>query len=213
MGNPFDPMNIILLVFAVVAFIRLRSALGKRTGNEDPLNNKTNFKFNNFKKLKQAKESDTTSLNSKDEILNYLSVSDKSFTQQSFIEGSKKAYEMVVQNYAMGDLSSIRDFISGEVYDGFAEAIELRNKLKQKLFNDVIEFDSVEIEDATLLKDMVQIQVVFETKMISYGVNSDEEVIEGNKDSPQVIKDNWIFQKSIRSKDPGWELISTNADD
>lgn len=213
MGNPFDPMNIILLVFAVVAFIRLRSALGKRTGNEDPLNNKTNFKFNNFKKLKQAKESDTTSLNSKDEILNYLSVSDKSFTQQSFIEGSKKAYKMVVQNYAMGDLSSIRDFISGEVYDGFAEAIELRNKLKQKLFNDVIEFDSVEIEDATLLKDMVQIQVVFETKMISYGVNSDEEVIEGNKDSPQVIKDNWIFQKSIRSKDPGWELISTNADD
>ena len=213
MGNPFDPMNIILLVFAVIAFIRLRSALGKRTGNEDPLNNKTNFKFNNFKKPKQAKESDTNSLNSKDEILNYLSVSDKSFTQQSFIEGSKKAYEMVVQNYAMGDLSSIKDFISNEVYDGFAEAIELRNKLKQKLFNNVIEFDSVEIENATLLKDMVQIQVVFETKMISYGMNSDEEVIEGNKDSPQVIKDNWIFQKSIRSKDPGWELISTNADD
>ena len=205
--------NIILLVFAVVAFIRLRSALGKRTGNEDPLNNKTNFKFNNLKKTKQTKQSDAISLNSKDEILNYLSVSDKSFTQQSFIEGSKKAYEMIVQNYAMGNLSSIKDFISGDVYDGFAEAIELRNKLKQKLFNDVIEFDSVEIKDATLLKDMVQIQVVFETKMISYGMNSDEELIEGNKDSPQVIKDTWIFQKSIRSKDPGWELISTNADD
>ena len=213
MGNPFDPMNIILLVFAVVAFIRLRSALGKRTGNEDPLNNKSNFKFNNFKKPKQTKQSDAISLNSKDEILNYLSVSDKSFTQQSFIEGSKKAYEMIVQNYAMGNLSSIKDFISVDVYDGFAEAIELRNKLKQKLFNDVIEFDSVEIKDATLLKDMVQIQVVFETKMISYGMNSDEELIEGNKDSPQVIKDTWIFQKSIRSKDPGWELISTNADD
>ena len=213
MGNPFDPMNIILLVFAVVAFIRLRSALGKRTGNEDSLNNKTNFKFNNLKKTKQTKQSDAISLNSKDEILNYLSVSDNSFTQQSFIEGSKKAYEMIVQNYAMGNLSSIKDFISVDVYDGFAEAIELRNKLKQKLFNDVIEFDSVEIKDATLLKDMVQIQVVFETKMISYGMNSDEELIEGNKDSPQVIKDTWIFQKSIRSKDPGWELISTNADD
>ena len=145
MGNPFDPMNIILLVFAVVAFIRLRSALGKRTGNEDPLNNKTNFKFNNLKKTKQTKQSDAISLNSKDEILNYLSVSDKSFTQQSFIEGSKKAYEMIVQNYAMGNLSSIKDFISGDVYDGFAEAIELRNKLKQKLFNDVIEFDSVAV--------------------------------------------------------------------
>ena len=29
MGNPFDPMNIILLVFAVVAFIRLRATLEK----------------------------------------------------------------------------------------------------------------------------------------------------------------------------------------
>ena len=43
MGNPFDPMNIILLVFAVVAFIRLRATLGKRTGNEDPLDNKNIF--------------------------------------------------------------------------------------------------------------------------------------------------------------------------
>ena len=37
MGNPFDPMNILLVVFAVVAFVRLRSSLGKRTGNEEPL--------------------------------------------------------------------------------------------------------------------------------------------------------------------------------
>ena len=37
MGNPFDPMNILLVVFAVVAFIRLRTTLGKRTGNEEPL--------------------------------------------------------------------------------------------------------------------------------------------------------------------------------
>ena len=43
MGNPFDPMNIILLVFAVVAFIRIRATLGKRTGNEDPLDNKNIF--------------------------------------------------------------------------------------------------------------------------------------------------------------------------
>ena len=91
MGNPFDPMNIILLVFAVVAFIRLRSALGKRTGNEDPLNNKTNFKFNNFKKPKKTKQSDAISLNSKDEILNYLSVSDKSFYSAKFYRGLKES--------------------------------------------------------------------------------------------------------------------------
>ena len=44
MGNPFDPMNILLVVFAVVAFIRLRSTLGKRTGNEEPLGLKETLK-------------------------------------------------------------------------------------------------------------------------------------------------------------------------
>ena len=38
-------------------------------------------------------------------------------------------------------------------------------------------------------------------------------IIEGNKDSPQVIKDIWVFQKPLKSKNPAWELISTNPDD
>ena len=38
-------------------------------------------------------------------------------------------------------------------------------------------------------------------------------IIEGNKDSPQVIKDIWVFQKPLKSKNPAWELILTNPDD
>ena len=37
MGNPFDPLNLILFLIAVVGFIRLRMILGRRTGNEDPI--------------------------------------------------------------------------------------------------------------------------------------------------------------------------------
>ena len=37
MGNPFDPLNVILFLIAVFGFIRLRMILGRRTGNEDPL--------------------------------------------------------------------------------------------------------------------------------------------------------------------------------
>jgi len=54
---------------------------------------------------------------------------------------------------------------------------------------------------------------MFEAKMISYGEDSTGNVIEGNKDSPQVIKDIWIFQRPIKSRTPAWELISTNPDD
>ena len=103
-GGPV--LYILFLVTLFIWFIIFSKYLATTYNNK-------NWIKNNFKKPKQIKQTDAISLNSKDEILNYLSVSDKSFTQQSFIEGSKKAYEMIVQNYAMGNLSSIKDFISG----------------------------------------------------------------------------------------------------
>tara|TARA_B100000214_G_scaffold1293_1_gene965 strand:+ start:203 stop:844 length:642 start_codon:yes stop_codon:yes gene_type:complete len=213
MGNPFDPMNIILLVFAIVAFIRLRATLGKRTGNEEPLDNRSVFQSKNSKKVNDEVFDDKFIPQSKDEILDYMSSNEKNFSQEIFLDGSKNAYKMIVENYASGNLEPIKSFISKEVYDGFSEAISSRDELKQKLHNEVVEFNSVEITDATLEKNIVQLKVMFEAKMISYGEDSTGNVIEGNKDSPQVIKDIWIFQRTIKSKTPAWELISTNPDD
>jgi len=213
MGNPFDPMNIILLVFAIVAFIRLRATLGKRTGNEEPLDNRSVFQSKNSKKVNDEVFDDKFIPQSKDEILDYMSSNEKNFSQEIFLDGSKNAYKMIVENYASGNLEPIKSFISKEVYDGFSEAISSRDELKQKLYNEVVEFNSVEITDATLEKNIVQLKVMFEAKMISYGEDSTGNVIEGNKDSPQVIKDIWIFQRTIKSKTPAWELISTNPDD
>ena len=213
MGNPFDPMNIILLVFAVVAFIRLWATLGKRTGNEDPLDNKNIFQPKRNRDTNNFEKTENSIPHSKEEILDYLTLNDKNFTQESFLEGSKNAYKMIVQNYASGDLNSIKDFIGKEVYDGFSKAISSRDELKQKLFNEVVEFNLVDIIDATLDKNTVQIKVNFETKIISYGEDSTGQIIEGNKDSPQVIKDIWVFQKPLKSKNPAWELILTNPDD
>lgn len=213
MGNPFDPMNIILLVFAVVAFIRLRATLGKRTGNEDPLDNRSIFQPKNPKNVNDADLNDKFIPQSKEEILDYMSSSDKNFSKEIFLDGSRNAYKMIVENYASGNLEPIESFISKEVYEGFSEAISSRGELKQKLHNEVVEFNSVEIIDATLETNIIQLKVMFEAKMISYGEDSTGNVIEGNKDSPQVIKDIWIFQRPIKSRTPAWELISTNPDD
>ena len=139
-------------MFAVVAFIRLRATLGKRTGNEDPLDNKNIFQPNKNRNTNNFEKTENPIPHSKEEILDYLTQNDKNFTQESFLEGSKNAYKMIVQNYASGDLNSIKDFIGKEVYDGFSEAISSRDELKQKLFNEVVEFSLVDIIDAKLDK-------------------------------------------------------------
>ena len=133
-------------------------------------------------------------------------------TQIHFQESNSKTGDKN-QALAAGVLTSMIAGIGKEVYDGFSEAISSRNELKQKLFNEVVEFNLVDIIDAKLDKNTAQIKVNFETKIISYGEDSTGQIIEGNKDSPQVIKDIWVFQKPLKSKNPAWELISTNPDD
>ena len=212
MGNPFDPMNILLVVFAVVAFVRLRSSLGKRTGNEEPLagHQSTSYKKNG---KEDGLDSGQDMRISSEAILNQLSKSDSSFTQENFISGAKSAYEMIIMAYAGEDLKDVRQFLSKDVYSGFSSAVKLRVKSGQKLFNEIVSFDAVEIKSASIIEDKAEIIVSFETKIISYAIDSKEQTIEGNQDSPQSISDIWVFERSIKSRDPNWLLISTNLDD
>ena len=211
MGNPFDPMNILLVVFAVVAFIRLRSTLGKRTGNEEPLGLKETLKVKQNGKAKPF-SSDETYKPSTDEVLSQISKKDKNFKEDSFLSGAQSVYQMIIKSYAAGDLKDVKQFLGKDVYSGFLSAIDSRIKQKQKLFNELINFDSIEIKEAAIIDDNVEITVSFETKIISYATDKDGQTIEGNQDSPQSITDTWVFEKSINSKDPNWILVSTNPD-
>ena len=212
MGNPFDPMNILLVVFAVVAFIRLRSTLGKRTGNEEPLG---------YKKTPAAKQSNEINSFSSDktaklptqEVLSQITKKDKNFTQESFLSGAKSVYQMIIKSYALGDLEDVKQFLGKDVYLGFLSAVDSRIKSEHKLFNELINFDSVEISEAGIIGGNFEITVSFKTKIISYATNKDGQTIEGNQDSPQSITDTWVFEKSINSQDPNWVLVSTNPDD
>ena len=212
MGNPFDPMNILLVVFAVVAFVRLRSSLGKRTGNEEPLAGRqsTPYKKNGKEGVPDSIQETKMSL---EDVLNQLSKFDNSFTQETFINGAKSVYEMIIMAYAGGDLKDVKQFLSKDVYSGFSSAVKTRVKSGQKLFNEIVGFDSVEIKSASITEETVELIVSFETKIISYAIDSKEQTIEGNQDSPQSITDIWVFERSIKSRDPNWLLISTNLDD
>ncbi len=212
MGNPFDPMNIILVLFAVVAFVRLRAALGKRTGNEDPLNEGKTIRSQFHEKTKAPVPKEETTM-STEEVLKQLSTNDKNFSASSFTDGAKNAYKMIVTAYAEGDLKQVKSFLSKDVYGGFSAAIQSRKKSEQELFNEIVGFNEVSINKAILLERKIEITVLFETKIISYATDKSGQTIEGNQDSPQNINDVWVFEKSIKGADTSWLLISTGADD
>ena len=159
MGNPFDPFNLILFLIAVVGFIRLRMILGRRTGNEDPLRqNKYASRVSaDIESLTKPKEK--KSLKTKEDILLFLSSEIPGFSSESFVDGASNAYEMILKNYADGNLKTIKNIISKDVYDGFNEAIKERKNKNKQLVNELIAFDKSDIIDAKIERKNVLLTV------------------------------------------------------
>ena len=76
---------------------------------------------------------------------------DKNFKEDSFLSGAKSVYQMIIKSYAAGDLKDVKQFLGKDVYSGFLSAINSRIKEEQKLFNELINFDSIEIKEALSL--------------------------------------------------------------
>ena len=54
--------------------------------------------------------------------------------------------------------------------------------------------------------------VEFYTRIISYAVDKNEAIIEGNKDNPHSVIDYWTFKKVLKDKSPIWMLITTESE-
>ena len=212
MGNPFDPLNLILFLIAVVGFIRLRMILGRRTGNEDPLSqnkyaSRVSADIEALSKSRQMKQP-----KNKDDVLQFLSNEFPEFNKESFIDGASNAYEMILKDYADGDLKSIKNIISKDVYDGFNEAIIERKNNNKKLVNELIAFDKSDIIGAKIERKSALLTVEFYSRIITYVLDENNQVIEGSKDNPISVIDQWTFKKALKDKSPSWQLISTQSE-
>jgi len=138
---------------------------------------------------------------------------DASFEPDSFVSGAKLAYEMIVNAFADGDKKTLKSLLSKEVYGGFAEAIDERVANGEKIQSSFVGIEEANIVGADMQKDETQIIVRFKSQLISATLDKDGNIIDGDlKDVAEKI-DVWTFARSLKSRDPNWKLIGTEAED
>ncbi len=143
--------------------------------------------------------------------LHQVKRADKSFDEDQFVEGSRTAFEWVIDAFAQGDAKTLRPLLSNDVYGDFAGAIEERESAGQ-----VLETTLVGITDAQIIEAELQGRTAFVTiKFVSEQVNvvrdSDGEVVEGDPNHATKITDIWTFARNTRSRDPDWTLVATRS--
>ena len=209
---------------AAFLIIRLRSVLGKRTGNEKKHGENISVGLKQINKdfqNKQLKEANNINKNLKisEDIrdknikskINKLIELDPHFNYKEFLKGAKIAFERIVQNYSSGDVKKIKNILSPEIFKSFSNAAELRKKKKQVLEHTLISFKTAEIKDILFNTTIVSIVVKYVTEQVNTVKNAKGETIDGNSDYVENHNDLWTFSRNIKSSNPNWTLIVTET--
>ena len=185
-----------LIIFAAIAvFIiyRLRSVLGKRTGFQK--NTKQQEKEFIKKDTKPPKDK-IPQLKESEKKLETIYMKVDSFDHKVFLEGAKKAFEIIITAFNKGDKKTLNSLVSKDVYNIFETAIDSgSNNPNSQFYSLVVEG----IEDAKVESGKITIAVNFISEQI---LGNNEENIIKNKDT-------WVFEKPESSTGPSWTLVST----
>lgn len=183
-----------IIIFAAIAgFIiyRLRSVLGKRTGFQKDLSQN---KPQQDKKTETKKEIPSLLDNQLKLQEVYKNVTD--FDHKQFIEGAKKAFEIIITSFNNGDKKNLKNLVSKDVYTAFEKAIDdKQNDPSSQFYSLIVE----SIEDAKVDSDTISISINFISEQM---LGDDEGKIVKNKDT-------WTFEKPINSSSPIWILTQT----
>src|SRR5689334_9704218 len=197
-----------IVFFAMVAaflILRLRSVLGRRTGNENserwtarkPAPTARGEATDNIARLpdrarangEAAPVIDLPANTPAEAGLTQIKVADPSFDTRSFIEGARGAFEMIVGAYAQGDTSTLRPLLADDVYENFATAIRGRQQTKQTLETTLVGIKSAEITEARMDGRTALVTVKFVSDQINVTRDADGKVVEGDPQQIATITD------------------------
>ena len=183
-----------IIIFAVIAIFiiyRLRGVLGKRTGYQK------NLTTNQYSEEKKAQiKKNTPPLKDNEQKLLKIYEVVKDFDHKSFLDGAKKAFEIIISAYNRGEKKTLKGLVSKDVFAAFEKAIDNKTNNPNSQFYSLV-IDGV--EDAKVENNVVKITLRFTSEQFT------------NDDESTVIKkqDLWTFEKKADSKSPEWILTST----
>tara|TARA_A100001011_G_scaffold381673_1_gene450498 strand:+ start:2046 stop:2627 length:582 start_codon:yes stop_codon:yes gene_type:complete len=183
-----------IIIFAAIAgFIiyRLRSVLGKRTGFQKDLSQNKPKQDNKTETVKEI-----PSLLDNQLKLQEVYKKVANFDHKQFIEGAKKAFEIIITSFNNGDKKNLKNLVSKDVYTAFEKAIdEKQNDPSSQFYSLIVE----SIADAKVDNNTISISINFISEQM---LGDDEGKIVKNKDT-------WTFEKPINSSSPIWILTQT----
>ena len=218
MGDGFQYIDIV--IFGLIAgflLLRLRSVLGRRTGNERRRDAfgpaKPETAPDKVVQLATRAPIDVTPAPAAESLSGSarLKAADPRFDEAAFLRGARGAFEIIVNAFAASDTASLQPLLSEDVYAHFAEAIRARIAAHEKLETTLLSMKDVAITEAGIEGDNAVVTVKFVSDQINVTRAADGSIVEGNPNQVVEKTDLWTFARALRSRDPNWTLVATHS--
>lgn len=226
MGDGFQFLDIVL--FAMIAgflVLRLRSVLGRRTGNErrppDLIGRRRTEARpeDNVIELpeqggRRPSDADVAAGRAADPLaagLTQIQIADQAFESKDFLRGAAAAFETIVATFARGDTKALRSLLNDSVYSDFAAAIGERERAGRKLETTLVGIKSQDIIEARLDGRVAFVTVKFVTEQVNVTRDSAGAIVEGDPSRVATVTDIWTFARNTRARDPNWMLVETRS--
>ena len=224
-----DLFTLISLIVAVVVILKLRSVLGRRTGDEQARVER--YRAERSQQGAPAASSDNVvamprrerdgvapvpaeemQADAEERIKTYPGVEaaartglidiarlDPAFDPDTFIRGAKQAYEMIVTAFAEGNRKLLKDLLSRDVYDGFTRAITDRESREEQVDQSFVGIDKADILESEVKIGIASITVRFVSQLISATRDKAGAIINGDPQRIKEVTDIWTFSRDISS--------------
>ena len=227
MDGKIDLITIISLVVAIVVIFKLRSVLGRRTGDEESRYerarterqagaNKADDKVVTLPRRNQGEPApaqvgaQASVAEAEERIRTFAGADqgvarglidilklDNAFDPEHFVRGSKQAYEMIVTGFAEGNRKMLKELLSKEVFDGFAGAIADREQKGEQIDQSFVGIQKADIVESEVKSGIAHVTVRFVSQLISATRDRAGEVIAGDPQKVRDVTDVWTFSRDI----------------
>lgn len=238
MGNNYD--IILIGLVAVFLILRLRSVLGKRTGNEQPPardpftppapppprvgdapqgnDNVVPLPTANAPAPRQSSPTSgpggirATVLPTATAGVAAIRAADPSFEPIGFTGGARAAFTAIVEAFARGDTATLKPLLDSTTYASFESAIRGRIERNEKAETTLIGFEASDVAGADMEGTNAVVTVRFVSEQINVVRNADSQIVDGNPNEVQKVVDLWTFRRDTTSGDPNWQLVKTESE-
>ncbi|HTW51761.1 MAG TPA: Tim44/TimA family putative adaptor protein [Stellaceae bacterium] len=214
-----------IILFAMVAaflVLRLRSVLGRRTGNErrrdlymrGPMaarDKPSNGQIVTLTPRPGPLAAAAPPANTVAGGIAQITAADPGFETSGFLDGVRGAFELIVNAFAHGDKQALRPLLADDTYRSFSAAIDEREAAGESLETRIGKLKDIDIVEAGMDASASRVTVKLVSDQINVLRAHDGSVVDGDPQNPVEKTDFWTFARDTRSTDPNWQLVATSS--